>query len=218
MSRGTGIKRVTRKTANGPKMEDSGKPAEPPESLQKGLLQLLWSTRPWIRNSLLILAGVIVLVYTVVPESVRDAAMLSLFGMNQAPAKDSNDGENDTDNPHVRRLPNGHLVRIVGNVQQNDSNVADRVIRHAIEFDAWRFLDCYQGAYGVTKAAPPSGTVLVDFTIEDQLPRQVKLTGNTFDSEQLGNCTAAIVDGDTLNEVGGQGHGHVSYAFKYQTD
>ena len=80
-------------------MEESGKPVEPPESLQKGLLQLLWSTRPWIRNSLLILAGAIALVYTVVPESVRDAAMLSLFGMNQAPAKGSNDGENDTVTP-----------------------------------------------------------------------------------------------------------------------
>jgi len=197
-------------------MQGNRKPSDPPDSLQKGLLQLLWTARPWIRNTLLILAGAIAFILTVVPQDMREGALRSVLHMERhsdSPATPDLEDENS----HVLRLANGHLVRVTGNVRQNDSNVSDRIIQHAVEFEAWRYnYYCYNDYFGKTQGALPAGTVTVDFDIADQLPAHARVTESTFASEHFGNCVAAILFQQTINEAGSEGRGHVSYNFKFQ--
>lgn len=197
-------------------MRNKRKTPDPPDSLQKGLLQLLWTARPWVRNTLLILAGAIALLVTLVPPDMREAAMRSMLHMRE-PSDSPATPDLEDENSHVLRLANGHLVRLIGKVRHNDSNVSDLVIQHAVESDAWRYNHyCYNEAFGRGKLPPPAGTVIVDFDITDQLPTHVKVTSSTFASEQLGNCIVQILDDYSINEAGSQVRGHVSYEFKFK--
>jgi hypothetical protein len=166
----------------------------------------------------LILAGAVALLITLVPQDIREAEMRSLFHLEKASDTAATPDLED-ENSHVLRLENGHLVRLIGKVRKNDSNVSDLVIQHAAESEAWRYnYYCYSRIFGATNTAPPAGTVTVDFEISDQLPTNVRVTSSTFASERLGDCVAQILDGYTFNEAGSQGRGHVSYDFAFKPD
>ena len=140
-------------------------------------------------------------------------SMLHMEGRPDSPATPDLEDENS----HVLRLSNDHLVRLIGKVRQNDSNVSDRIIQRAVEFDAWRYNDyCYNEVYGKANVPPPAGTVTVDFDVADQLPVNAKVTASTFASERLGKCVVQILADETLNEAGSEGRGHVSYTFRFQ--
>lgn len=142
--------------------------------------------------------------------------MRSMFHLEQ-PADSPASPDLEDENSHVLQLANGHLVRLIGKVRNNDSNVSDLVIQRAVEAEAWRYNEyCYSKVFGSAKAAPPAGTVTVDFDISDQLPAHVRVTSSTFASERLDNCVAQILDGITINEAGSQGRGHVSYDLRFK--
>ncbi len=199
--------------------EDKSPQSAAPDSLQKGLLQILWTTRPWIRNVVLVIVGVLVFFVTLVPQDLRSDLLRRLFNAesNKQPsiARPALDGENT----HVSRLKNGHLLRFVGSIVSNRSNVSDNIVRDAVEFDAWRYNHyCYDGSFGHLKTPLPAGTVTVEFDVLDQLPQNAKLGASDFGSNGFGDCVVKILMGQTINAAGPDGKGHVAYAFKFLPD
>jgi hypothetical protein len=195
---------------------DESSRSQAPDSLQKGLLQLLWTTRPWIRNVVLVIVGLIAFVIAFVPQSVREDVLRKLFHVeNEKPPTIARPAL-DEENAHVSRLKNGHLVRLAGSIVRNDSNVSDNIVQNAVEADAWRYNEyCYNEQFGQLQAGLPAGTVTVEFDVLDQLPQHAKVGASTFESDAFGRCVVKVLSGQTLNAAGQNGAGHVAYAFKF---
>lgn len=194
------------------------RPSPPaPDSIQKGLLQLLWTTRPWIRNTVLIVVGLIAFVVAFVPQGVREDAMRKMFGLGKdKPPEDVATPDLNDENSHTLRLKNGHLVRLVGHVASNGSNVTDAILVRAIEADAWRYNEsCYNAEYGQQNPPLPNGTVAVEFDVIDQLPQNATLASSEFPTPGMGDCVVGVLTGMTINEAGKNGRGHVRYAFRF---
>jgi serine/threonine protein kinase len=127
---------------------------------------------------------------------------------------------NDTARPRgsvhspTQKTIRGHRVRLLTRVLENDSNVADDVVRSAVDHSSWRYTTCYEAeaakAHGVV-----DGTVTVSFDILDQLPRHAKLESSTFASDGLGQCVERTVGGQTINAAGPGGKGRVLYGFRF---
>jgi hypothetical protein len=191
-------------------------PAPPPDSLQKGLLQILWTARPWVRNVILVFVGMVLFIVTFMPQDLRDGLVRKIFHVDDEQSDSFAHPALDDENAHAYRLKNGHSVRLAGSIVRNQSNVANNIIVEAIESDAWRYnYYCYDGEYGHLPTALPSGTVTVEFDILDQLPQHVRVGGSDFDAPGFGACVARIVSQQTLNAASASGSGHVAYAFKF---
>jgi|GEM_PF-3700883 len=198
-------------------MSDNRPPGPPPpDSIQKGLLQLLWTTRPWIRNTVLVVVGLIAFVVAVVPQGVREDLLRKAFHIGAPDKEDPANPDLSEQNSHTYRLKNGHVVRLVARIVANGSNVADALLVNAIEADAWKYnFYCYDAHYGSLNTSMPTGTVTVEFDVLDQLPQHAKVGGNDFDSPTMGDCVVGVVAGQTVNEAGPNGSGHVAYAFRF---
>ena len=107
-----------------------------------------------------------------------------------------------------------HHVRLFSRLVANDSNVADAVVRKAVEWDAWQYLQCYERVFKGAKDLA-EGTVTVGFDILDQLPRHARLQGSTFPSSAFNDCVVGTLTGQTINAAGPDGRGHVVYAFRF---
>jgi serine/threonine-protein kinase len=105
-------------------------------------------------------------------------------------------------------------VRLLSRLVANESNVADSVVRKAVEWDAWQYLRCYERIFGGAKDLE-EGTVTVGFEILDQLPRHAQLQGSTFQSKSFNDCVVGTLVGQTINAAGPDGKGHVVYAFRF---
>lgn len=134
---------------------------------------------------------------------------------DREPEQEDELGPDGAMNPHVARLKNGSLVRLVGSIVKNDSNVADTIVRRAIESDAWRYNRCYDGSFGHLKAEMPEGSVIIGFDILDQLPQHVKLDRSDFSEEGFNDCMVSTLLGQAVNTAGPNGKGHVTYALKF---
>lgn len=118
-------------------------------------------------------------------------------------------------NSRVYGLKNGHQVRLVGSVVRNDSNVAVRIIRKYIEWDAWRYNRCYDQHFGQLAGAMPEGNVDISFEISEQLPRNASVVHSDFAQAGFGSCVQATLVGQTLNAAGPHGAGKVMYRFRF---
>ena len=121
-------------------------------------------------------------------------------------------------NSHVFGLANLHHVRLVGKILENSSNVADVVLRHEIEWDAWMYNRCYDTYFGHLKETMPTGTVVIAFDIFDQLPQGARIESSGFLDDSFNRCVLGTLEDKTLNRAGSNGAGHVRYAFEFKPD
>lgn len=108
----------------------------------------------------------------------------------------------------------GHNVRLFTRLVSNASNVADGVVRGAVDWSSWEYIRCYQRTFGGAKDLP-EGTVRLSFDIMDQLPRHATLEASTFTSAEVAQCVVQTLAGHTMNAARSVGAGHVVYAFKF---
>jgi hypothetical protein len=107
-----------------------------------------------------------------------------------------------------------HHIRLFSQLVSNGSNVADGVVRKAVEWDAWQYLRCYERTFSGAKDLS-EGTVTVGFDILDQLPRHAALVSSTFPSKSFNDCVVGTLLGQTINAAGPDGAGHVVVAFRF---
>ncbi len=105
-------------------------------------------------------------------------------------------------------------VRLFARLVSNDSNVADAVIRKAIEWNSWEYLRCYERVFGGAKDLP-EGVVNVSFEIIDQLPRHAKLQSSTIKSDSFNDCVVRTLLGQTINAAGPDGKGKAVHGFRF---
>ena len=122
----------------------------------------------------------------------------------------------DVDNSHVYRLKNGARVRLVGSLVRNDSNVANAVVRKAVEWNAWRYNRCYDESFGQLPSPLPAGNVEIAFEIGDQLPRNLQIARSDFSHPEFSDCVRSTVSDQTLNAAGSKGAGKVVYGFRFE--
>lgn len=109
----------------------------------------------------------------------------------------------------------GRQIRLFTKMVSNESNVADAVVKEAIEYSAWHYLQCYEHAFGGAKDLP-EGTVVISFEILDQLPRHAKVESSTFTtSTTMAECVRSSLVGETINAAGPDGKGKATHAFKF---
>jgi hypothetical protein len=125
------------------------------------------------------------------------------------------DIDDGTPNARVYGLKNGRRVRLVGSLVRNDSNVAERIVRKAIESNAWRYNRCYDQQFGQLAGALPEGRVEIAFEIDDQLPRRATVHHSDFALPGFGSCVQAVLLGQTLNEAGPNGSGKIVYRLAF---
>lgn len=113
----------------------------------------------------------------------------------------------------VWTLNNHRHVRLVAYLVSNQSNVADSVVRKAVEWDSWQYLRCYEPLASLKKL--PEGTVTVGFDILDQLPQHAHLQSSTIQSSSFNRCVVGTLVGQTINAAGPDGKGHVVYGFHF---
>jgi hypothetical protein len=119
-------------------------------------------------------------------------------------------------NAHVYTLKNGSHVRLVGRIVDNRSNVADRIVRREVEYNAWRYNRCYDASFGQLKASMPQGSVVIAFEIEDQLPRRARVERSDFAAvPAFERCVLGTLVAQTMNAAGAQGSGAVRYALQF---
>jgi serine/threonine-protein kinase len=105
-------------------------------------------------------------------------------------------------------------VRLFVRLVSNESNVADAVVRKAIEWSSWEYLRCYERIFHGAKDLP-EGTLSVGFDILDQLPRHAKLVSSTFESAAFNDCVVRTLVGQTINAAGPDGKGHAVEGFRF---
>lgn len=133
-----------------------------------------------------------------------------------APTEDDDpNGPNGSMNTHTWKLKSGAHVRMVGAIVKNSSNVADPIVRKAVEWSAWQYNRCYDNAFGQQSTGLPQGTVIVGFDILDQLPRHGTVDRSDFSDPKFGDCVKGTLIGQTINAAGPNGSGHVTYSFKF---
>jgi serine/threonine-protein kinase len=108
----------------------------------------------------------------------------------------------------------GKNVRLFTRLVSNESNVADRVVRDAVEWNSWQYLRCYERSFGGAKDMP-EGVVTVGFDILDQLPRHGKLVSSTVNVKSFDECVVGTLIGQTINAAGPEGKGHAVVAFRF---
>ncbi len=113
----------------------------------------------------------------------------------------------------VWTVGNHRHVRLVAYLVQNQSNVADSVVRSAVEWDSWQYLRCYEPLAGLKQL--PEGTVTIGFDILDQLPQHAHLQSSTIQSSSFNQCVVGTLVGQTINAAGPDGKGHVVYGFHF---
>jgi hypothetical protein len=119
-------------------------------------------------------------------------------------------------NAHVYTLKNGGHVRLVGRIVDNRSNVADRIVRREVEYNAWRYNRCYEASFGQLKESMPQGSVIIAFEIEDQLPRRARVERSDFTAvPAFERCVLGTLLAQTMNGAGAQGSGAVRYALQF---
>lgn len=187
---------------------------QPPDSIQKGLLQVLWKAHPLVRYCVLLAAGLALIIYAVIPADVRSDLIRNLFGLRKAQETVRPIAE-APENTHVFHMPNGQSVRMTGWIVKNETGINDGIIGSAIEWGAWKYTErCYGRRYGSLNPPLPEGTVEVTFDVINKLPRHAQATRSDFEDPSLGKCMASIVNGQTLNQAG-SATGSVVYAFKF---
>ena len=105
-------------------------------------------------------------------------------------------------------------VRLFTRLVSNESNVADAVVKKAVEWSSWEYLRCYERVFGGAKDFP-EGSVTVGFDILDQLPRHAALVSSTIASDAFNDCVVRTLVGQTINAAGPDGKGHVVHAFRF---
>lgn len=130
-------------------------------------------------------------------------------------AEVTEDIDDGVPNSRIYQLKNGRQVRLVGSLLRNDSNVAVRIIRNAIEDNAWRYNRCYDLHFGQIAGAMPEGNVDISFDISDQLPRHASVMHSDFEYPAFGQCVEATLLGQTINAAGPHGAGKVLYRFRF---
>jgi hypothetical protein len=98
---------------------------------------------------------------------------------------------------------------------RNDTNVAPHIIRKYIEWDAWRYNECYDQHFGALAGTMPEGNVEILFEISDQLPRHANVVHSDFEQAGFGSCVRATLLEQTLNAAGPTGAGQVLYRFRF---
>jgi hypothetical protein len=119
----------------------------------------------------------------------------------------------DRNGPVTWKVQDRH-VRLFVRLASNESNVADAVVRKAIEWSSWEYLRCYERVFGGAKDLP-EGTLSVGFDILDQLPRHAKLVSSTFESATFNDCVVRTLVGQTINAAGPDGKGHAVEGFRF---
>lgn len=108
----------------------------------------------------------------------------------------------------------GKQVRLLTRLVSNESNVADAVVKKAVEWNAWQYLRCYERHFGGAKDMP-EGVVNVSFEIIDQLPRHAKVASTTFTEGTMADCVRSTLLGQTINAAGPDGKGSATHAFRF---
>ena len=105
-------------------------------------------------------------------------------------------------------------VRMMTRVVENQSNVADAVLRKAIEWSSWQYLRCYERSFGGAKEFGDA-TVVVEYEVIDQLPRHAKVVSSTSKDEAFDRCVSGTLLGQTINAAGPKGAGRAKHGFKF---
>lgn len=146
---------------------------------------------------------------------VLSSSALLWISSTETPRNEDPFGPDGSMNSHVYTLKNGNQVRMVGRIVKNGSNVHDAIVRHEIEYNAWRYNYCYDGSFGHLNAGMPQGTVVITFEVVDQLPHQERVDQSDFSDDGFNKCVLGILRGQTFNKAGPKGTGQVSYAFRF---
>jgi serine/threonine protein kinase len=108
----------------------------------------------------------------------------------------------------------GRHVRLLVRLVSNDSDVADAVVRRAIEHASWEYLRCYERAFAGAKLLPEA-TVNVGFDILDQLPRHANLVSSTSASSVFNDCVVGTLLGRTIGTASRDATGHAVEEFRF---
>jgi hypothetical protein len=135
--------------------------------------------------------------------------------LSRAPEDGPTVAADDAQNPRTWKLKNDRHVRLVGAIVANESNVADVIVKDAVEWSAWRYNRCYDDAFGHLAADLPEGAVVLGFEIRDQLPRGASIQQSDFTEPGFNECIVGTLIGQTLNAAGATGAGRVSYSFRF---
>jgi len=160
-------------------------------------------------GGLLIASGVGLMAVRQSPEvTAGSGALASGFGDPHDEAR-----EERADGPVLTDVQGRH-VRLLVRIEANKSNVADAVVRKALEWSSWEYLRCYERIFKPAKDLP-RGVIEVGFDILDQLPQHATLVSSTFASPEMGECVRRTVSGKTINAARATGAGHVVYGFQF---
>ena len=133
----------------------------------------------------------------------------------ETPRNEDPFGPDGSMNSHVYTLKNGNQVRMVGRIVKNASNVHDAIVRHEVEYNAWRYNNFYDGSFGHLNAKMPQGTVVITFEVLDQLPQHERIDQSDFSDDGFNKCVLGTLRGQTFNKAGPKGTGQVTYAFRF---
>lgn len=104
-------------------------------------------------------------------------------------------------------------VSLLAHLVSNESNVADSVVKSAVEYEAWEYLLCYRPLAGLKVL--PGGTVIIGFDIVNQLPQHARLQSSSVPNASFNQCVLRTLLSQTINAAGPSGAGHVVYAFHF---
>ena len=133
-------------------------------------------------------------------------------------ATDVSHGTNDVyvDGLHKRRTWKvaGHTIRVVPGAVRVTGNVPADVVRDAIDWEPWEYLRCYE-KYFSDATSLPHGTIVLDFKVFDQLPRNGSIERSDFMNAAFSKCVLDTAMGETVNAAGSNGFATVVYPLTF---
>ena len=104
----------------------------------------------------------------------------------------------------------GHTIKVVPGSVQVSGNVPATVVRDALDFHPWQYLQCYE-KYFSSATSLPRGTVTLAFTVFNQLPQKGSLDKSDFQNPAFSKCVLDTAMGNTANAAGPDGMATVIY-------
>ncbi len=106
----------------------------------------------------------------------------------------------------------GHTIKVVPGSVQVSGNVPANVVRDALDFHPWMYLQCYEKHFS-TATSLPHGTVTLAFTVFNQLPQKGSIDRSDFQNPAFSKCVLDTAMGNTANAAGPDGMATVIYPF-----
>jgi hypothetical protein len=76
----------------------------------------------------------------------------------------------------------------------------------------------YEQSFGRRDDVRPAGTLVVEFEIEDKLPRRGRVVRSEFADAAFNDCVLGTLRGQTINSADAGASGRVVYAFEFRPE